>query len=228
MALALDSDDIASKLTKLLTDRWKAVLHRTDPVTHTPLDPRTAPSSSIYVHTHGRWVYPLDGTVQRYDRKNAPKYTKLCMPFKVLQCVARLRMGYAALEVHTGRFNRVPRARRVCKLCSCDDSRPEWRQKIVQCTHTADNVEKLKHFTIECPAYDRIRLQHRHLFRPDAANPYCGAIALRTMHRLFAHDRQEEVATALYHMWSHRSALLEAAQGQPPTEDTTLMAIVGH
>jgi hypothetical protein len=224
MAVNLDSDVISSKLTQLLTDRWTAVLHRTNPVTHAPLDPRTAPSDSIYVHTHGHWVYPLDSTVQRFDHKNAPKYTKLCMPFKVLQCVARLRMGYAALEVHTGRFTRVPRARRLCKLCSCDDSRPEWRQRIVQRTNNADNVEDLKHFTLECPAYDHIRLLHRHLFRPNSANPYCSAM----MHRLFAHDRQEEVATALYRMWSHRSALLEVAQGQPPTDDTSLLAIVDH
>ena len=75
MALTLDSEVITSKLTGVLTGRWKAVLHRTNPGTHEPTDPRTAPSDSIYVHTHGQWVYILDTTVQRYYRKNAPKET---------------------------------------------------------------------------------------------------------------------------------------------------------
>jgi hypothetical protein len=222
MALSLDADVVSSKLTGVLTSRWTAVLDRRDPVTGLPLDARTAPSDGIYLYTHGRWVYPLDTSVAKFDCKNAPEYTKLCMPFKVLQCVARLRMGYAALEAHTGRFNRVPRSDRLCKLCSCEDSRHEWKNMIQQRTGTADNVEDLKHFVLECPAYDHICQQYRCLFRPNAAHPYCTAV----LHRVFAYEDQEEVATSLYCMWSHRSALLEAAAGQPPTDDTTLMAIV--
>lgn len=94
----------------------------------------------------------------------------------------------------------------------------------MQRTSTADNVEDLKHFTLECPAFDHIRMKYRHLFRPDTAHPYCTAM----MHRLFAHDRQEDVATALYCMWSHRTTLLETAAGQAPTDDTVLLAIRGH
>ena len=93
---------------------------------------------------------------------------------------------------------------------------------VTQRTGAADNVEDLKHFVLECPAYDHIRQQYQCLFRPNAAHPYCTAV----LHRVFAYEDQEEVATSLYCMWSHRSALLEAAAGQPPTDDTTLMAIV--
>jgi hypothetical protein len=66
----------------------------------------------------------MDPGIQEFSRGNAPPHTKLCLPFGVLRVLAQLRIGWAHLEVEQGRKRRpkVPRAARLCRLCSGEDA----------------------------------------------------------------------------------------------------------
>ena len=65
-------------------------------------------------------------------------------------------------------------------------------------------MEDLKHFVLECPAYDHIRQQHAALFAPpEGAGPYSN-VALQ---RFFAATNQAHVATALSKMHAYRMHL---------------------
>lgn len=86
-------------------------------------------------------------------------------------------------------------------------------------TGLAANVEDLKHFLLECPAFDHIRARHNSLFFPTQfqANPLDDGVLVH----VFAYKNQEEMATTLYQMWLHRLELLAL-----PVDDNTLMAVL--
>jgi hypothetical protein len=111
-------------------------------------DPRTAPGTQVTMCTHATWVHPMAHD-DALGRALPPAYMQLSLPFWVLQCLARLRIGAAQLEVQLGRQARprVARRQRVCRLCSCTTSdmasRPIWRARIHARTGTHDIVEDL-------------------------------------------------------------------------------------
>jgi hypothetical protein len=115
-------------------------------------DPRTAPSDHVTMSTHAVWVHPM-GREDVFDREKQPPNMQLCLPFRVLQCLAGLRTapGPALLKLQLGRHSRVPRHQCVCSLCSCNDpeaaSRAVWRTRVHARTGTYDYVEDLKHFS---------------------------------------------------------------------------------
>ena len=108
--------------------------------------------SLITMCTHARWVYAPPQSCDMYNRSHAPRYLQLCLPFHVLQTLARFRIGWHKLAVHSGRMARppVPRAQRMCRLCCGNDSRQQWRDRIHERVGSHSCVEDLKHFVLEC------------------------------------------------------------------------------
>jgi hypothetical protein len=158
-----------------------------------------------------RWVYPVDPLIDFYSRADAPEYTRLCLRFMVASNFAQLRIGYAHLEVEQGRKRRpvVPRAERICKVCSGDDATLAHRQAVLSRTGSSTNVEDLKHFVLECPAYDDLRAacpafpsdMYSRLNDPD-----CVA-------SVFLHANQAALANTLYHMKVRRAQILGLTEG---------------
>jgi hypothetical protein len=137
----LHAVDVTTALTRLVKRGWAD--GGTD-----ARDPRTAISTQVTMCTHATWVHPM-GPDDALGRASQPAYMQPCLPFRVLQCLARLQIGAAQLEVQLGRQARprVARPQRVCRLCSCDiASRPIWRARIHARTRTHDNVEDLNTF----------------------------------------------------------------------------------
>lgn len=223
--LELNAADVTAALTRLVKQGWAD--GGADAA-----DPRTAASNQVTMCTHAAWVHPM-GHDAAFDRGTQPEYMKLCLPFRVLQCLARLRTGAAQLEVQVGRHARprVPRPQCVCRLCSCADpgmaSRPIWRTRVHARTGAHDNVEDLKHFLLECPAYDHLRDAHPSIFCPDGTTDrYANAMVARVLHC----EDQENLAVVVYQMWLYRSVVLGLSpdhtsvhvqpEGYVPSDDT--------
>jgi hypothetical protein len=204
-ALELNAAEVSAALARLVKDRWVDVGADV-------ADPRTATSALVTMSTHAAWVHPM-GPGDVFDRSTHPAYMKLCLPFRVLQYLARLRTGAALLEVQTGRHSRVPRHWRVCRLCSCNDpavaSRIVWRTRVHARTGTYDNVEDLRHFLLECSAYDHLRSAWTTVFYPDGT---VDRYAPELVSKIVSCDDQERLAVVVYQMWLYRSVLL----GLPP------------
>jgi hypothetical protein len=207
-ALELNTAEVSAALARLVKDRWVDVGADV-------ADPRTATSAQVTMSTHAAWVHPM-GPGDVFDRSTQPAYMKLCLPFRVLQCLARLRTGAALLEVQTGRHSRVPRHRRVCRLCSCNDpgvaSRTVRRTRIHARTGTYDNVEDLRHFLLECPAYDHLRSSCTTVFYPDGTVDH---YAPELVSKILSCDDHERLAVVVYQMWLYRSVLLGLSPDHP-------------
>jgi sorting nexin-29 len=192
-----DEVAVQSALAVLFRDRWQGLTNG---------DPRSAPSLGIHMRTHHAWVYPLLPTFDPFSRAQAPPHTKLCLPFAVLRNLAQLRIGCAHLEVEQGRKSRlaVPRAGRLCRLCSGEDAPLSHRLAITERTGSAQNVEDIKHFVLECPVYDDLRAACP-AFPPLSpavlSDPDCVA-------SVFEHDRQAALARTLYSMKVRRAEKL--------------------
>jgi len=222
---------ISAALSKLLQNNWITAV-----AGQAYADPRAAPSIDIPVCTHSRWVCRNADPNAAFGRRHAPRYMMLCLPFKVLQCLARLRIGTAQLEVQRGRQQRplIPRSMRICPLCSCATSRQVWRGRMHARSHTHNNVEDLLHFISECPAYDHLREARPEIFWAEGmAGRYDRR---RELHAILAHENQEHLAVVVYQMWLYRSTLLGLASAddvsvpvQPDTfvpQDASLDAVL--
>jgi hypothetical protein len=139
-------------------------------------------------------------------------HTRACvLPFARLKNLAQLRIGCAHLEVEQGRKRRpaVPRQDRLCKLCSAEGAPQERQVAVLARTGSSSNVEDLKHFLLECPAYDDLRAVCP-AFPADVyttlSNPGCVAAVM-------GHSAQaalaNTVSVTLFHMKVRRSELLE-------------------
>jgi hypothetical protein len=122
-------------------------------------DPRLAPSKGVAMCQYTQWVSPVNPQVDLYMGAAAPPHTRLCLPFARLRNLAQLRIGCAHLEVEQGRKCRptAPQQDRVCRLCSVEGTPQERKVAILARTGITGNVEDLKHFLLECPAYDDLR-----------------------------------------------------------------------
>jgi sorting nexin-29 len=193
---------VQGALASLFRDRWRGL---------TEGDPRLAPSAGVQKLAHHAWVYPLDPAFNPFSRDDACPHTKLCLPFDIARNLAQLRVGSAHLEVEQGRKRRVsvPRAERLCRLCSGEDVSLSVRQAIVARTGTSDNVEDLKHFVLECPVYDDLRATCP-AFPPldelDLEHSDC-------VSSVFQHHAQSSLAHTLYKMKVRRARLLGLTLG---------------
>jgi hypothetical protein len=174
-------------------------------------DPRSAPSQGIHMRTHHAWVYPLLPEFDPFSRDHAAPHTKLCLPFVVLRNLAQLRIGSAHLENEQGRKSRVsvPRPERVCSLCCGEGAFLSHRRAILSRTGSAQHVEDLKHFVLECPVFDDLRAACP-AFPPVSAavlsDPACVA-------SVFQHSAQTSLAWTLYKMKVRRAERLGLTMG---------------
>lgn len=190
MLLQLQPKIIKQALKRRMALRW-AALHG---------DPRTAPSGRVEMCTHAAWVLKLNND----GNWVGSKHLKLCVSFVVQQCLARLRLGGHDLQIRLGRMKhprlRVPRGERLCRLCSTDGA-PFLAQRT-----GAVCVEDVRHFLLECPAYQHVRLRYHDVF---------GSMPTRSefienMHVLsiFDCDHQDQLAHAVYTMTKFREQCL--------------------
>ena len=164
-------------------------------------DPRIAPSVGIEICTHAAWVLKLDeGSCA------IPRHLKLCVSFVVQQCLARLRLGGHDLQIRLGRLkkrsSRVPRGERLCRLCSSVGAAFHAQREGPVC------VEDVRHFLLDCPAYQHIRLQYDDVF----ARTYSPC---ESTHMLSVFDciHQDRLAHAVYTMTKFREECLSVPQG---------------
>ena len=193
---------VQAALAGLFRSRWQGLLAG---------DPRTAPSAGVHKLTHHTWVYPLDPDFDPFSRDHAAPHMKLCLSFDVARNLAQLRIGSAHLEVEQGRKRResVPRADRLCRLCSGQDASLSNRAAVLARTGTSNNVEDLKHFVLECPVYDDLRATCPAFADPalvELDDPDCVA-------SVFQHAEQSALAHTLYKMKVRRARLLGLTQG---------------
>jgi hypothetical protein len=92
-----------------------------------------------------------------------------------------------------------------CKLCSIEGAPQERQVAVLARTGLSSNVEDLKHFLLEFPAYDDLRAVCP-AFPVDVyttlSNPGCVAAVM-------GHSAQAALANTLFHMKVRRSELLE-------------------
>jgi len=193
---------VQAALAALFRARWQGL---------TQGDPRSAPSKGIHMLTHHSWVYPLDPGFDPFSRDHAPPHIKLCLPFDVARILAQLRVGSAHLEVEQGRKRRVsvPRADRLCRLCSGEDATLAHRRAALARTGTSSNVEDLKHFMLECPVYDDLRAAcpaFPLMYFETLGDPAC-------VRSVFQHGAQSALAHTLYKMKVRRARLLGLTLG---------------
>jgi hypothetical protein len=88
-------------------------------------------------------------------------------------------------------------------------------------------VEDLKHFLLECPAYDHLRDAHSSIFCPEGASD---RYADELVSQVLGCEDQESLAVVVYQMWLYRSVLLGLSpdhtsvpvqrEGYIPSDDT--------
>ena len=201
--ISISEPAITEALSQQLSARWQG-LHD---------DPRNAPSSAHERCIHAAWILPL----AHVPRTSA--HLKLCMSFKMLQCLARYRLGWHYLETHSARLKRrpvVPWSERWCRLCSVPHA--------VYCSDNSSQqggqrryVEDLKHFLLECPAYTHIRTQYPTIFPVPADTVAANVDTNGIITSMFADSDQANLATTcLFTMTRHRDTCLALAPGSSP------------
>ena len=151
-------------------------------------DPRTAPSDDVLHSTYKYWT----STMASEACKGA-EHINSYRPWELRQFYLRYKLGGHNLAIEEGRLQidkqslkklNVPREKRVCHCCE------------------AQPVEDLKHFILECPAYDSIRNNHRDFF-------------VDSQHSLPAMFKSENVVTlcTILKAMNHRREIIRDSQG---------------
>jgi len=160
-----------------------------------PRCPRTCASNSVRGFTFRFWVGMTAASPAPHLRHWMPP------PLRIALC--RLRLSMSDLRVDRGRHARprVPRQQRLCMAHSTLDPH--------------DAVEDIRHFLLECPAYDRIRSSNSYsiLFTPTEGLPLTCAQHLRC---IFSHSNQYLLASCISRMLELRAHILSAAPDTPP------------
>jgi hypothetical protein len=169
-------------------------------------DPRVAPSVGIEMCSHAAWVLKFQEGAWLYC---AETFEIVCI-VAVLQCLARLRLGWHQLRVRTGRLKkaraRLPRNQRLCLLCSTDGA-AFLAQRVGGCC-----VEDVKHFLLECPAYHRLRARYPCVFGDVVPDGTTQSEQLRLLSILNC-DQQDQLAHVVYTMTVFREHCLSLPHG---------------
>lgn len=114
-ALNITRVDVHKALMVTLQRRWLLAYGNT-------VDPRQG-GPSLQLRIHLFWVHDsVDRVILARD--NVPKYMKLCLPTKQLQCLTRYRLASLHLE---GRKNHNRHTlHRACPLCGVSGCRTAW------------------------------------------------------------------------------------------------------
>ena len=107
-----------------------------------PLDPRSCPGPGVKLCTYRRWF-------SRPAHQVCPVYWEVPMSTAKLQRILRFRMGSHLLPIEQGRHLRLPRHRRVCRLCHTGALGDE-RHMLLECPALADLREEYSPLVAEC------------------------------------------------------------------------------
>jgi hypothetical protein len=206
MSVSIVEDVVTSALHKCFALRWQG-LHN---------DPRSAPSRQHDKCIHACWVMPPVSSPRGvFGRPAQPKHMKLCMSFKMLQCLARFRVGWHYLESHAARLKRrhggaiaiVPWGDRKCRLCSVPTGPYYDGQTGSEGGVIRNATEDLRHFMLECPAYCHIRARFPCVF--GSADGHAHTVSpCQRMLDIFACHHQHNLAACIYSMDHHRTVCL--------------------
>ena len=94
------------------------------------LDPRSCPRPRVKLCTNRRWF-------ARPAHQVCPVYWELPMSTPKLQRILRFRMGSHLLPIEQSRHLRLPRQRRVCRLCH-NGALGDERHMLLECPALAD------------------------------------------------------------------------------------------
>ena len=107
-----------------------------------PLDPRSCPGPGVKLCTYRRWF-------SRPAHQVCPVYREVPMSTAKLQRILIFRMGSHLLPIEQGCRLRLPRHRRVCRLChtgALDDE----RHMLLECPALADLRDEYSPLVAEC------------------------------------------------------------------------------
>jgi Reverse transcriptase (RNA-dependent DNA polymerase) len=193
LQLQLVEKSIEIAMRGKMVARWATIIRE--------VDPRSAPSTGLEMCTHAAWVQKFEG-----DSCALPKHMKLCVSFVVLQCLARLRLGWHQLRVRTERLKhgraRLPRSERLCRLCSTEGASFHAQRVGASC------VEDVQHFMLECPAYRHLRAKYPCVF----GNAVGESAQLRLL-SIFDCDHQDQLAHVVYIVTVFRNHCLSLPHG---------------
>jgi hypothetical protein len=147
-------------------------------------DPQSAGSQCVLAATYVNWV--------GMGPESAAPHAHVGLPYVLRRALISLRVGAHVLEVVTGRFRRVARVSRICKVCQ-----------------GGNDVEDVRHFLLECPAYQAIRARYQNVFQ---GLPVGGSQAVKLKH-LFCTSQQLQLAKCVCDMFKHREHVLAEEGG---------------
>lgn len=113
-----------------------------------------------------------------------PRYMDVHMSHNARVAIGQLRVSSHQLAIETGRAAHIPRAERICRLCS-------------------EEIESEEHFVCRCRAYSDIRHRHATLFH--------GCTSLR---QLMESADQRGLGQFILELQSHRESLLQTHTAQ--------------
>jgi hypothetical protein len=211
--LSFEEKDVVAAMDAAAASRWLG-LHPS---------PRDAGAEGHEKSIYAGWIMPMPaaaavdrgsasgGVANASATLPAPPHTKLCMPFASLQCLAQFRLGWHHLESQVARQRRsqtangrVPWHQRWCRVCSIDRAPCEHARLA---SGAPPGAEDLRHFLLECPAYDAIRhQQHPDVFAV-ASGIGNGDARVAAIFSAPSLVHQQQLAQCLLAMVEHRTAL---------------------
>ena len=146
MALDIQEKVVRESLKQMFDKCWEDV----DLVCEHPQDP-ACPRNRIIHNSYAAWARGL--------HDDAPTYLKSkTLSFRMVQCIAKMRLGWHCLAIHTRRYNGIVRDDRVCRLCQKLGYRDDTTGSIP--------VEDLVHFMLDCRVLHPVRDDFPLFFKP--------------------------------------------------------------
>lgn len=163
------------------------------------LSPRSAASGQVMCCTYENWFATrpfaeLDMSLPAAWRSEALEVGGLCKAH--LFNLLRFRLGAHSLRVAEGRWERLPRDRRLCERC------------------TEGVVEDEFHLVFECPAYDSVRANYAQLFEDFSAASSIG----RDMAG-FMNQNVQQVASFIHTCFVVRSGAWSSSQSTASSDE---------
>ena len=183
------------ELRKRLTARARTYCTPSLPPATLPRCPRTCASDVVTGFTYRFWVGMTAATVAPHLSRHMPPFLR--------RFLVRLRLSSLGLEVEKGRHARPPLLRPLRHCCTHDTfalARPGYHHNM---------VEDIRHFLLECPAYNAIRSYPRYL--PIFLMSRMDLNASAQLREIFAHPDQRLLAECLSRMWKLRSDILSGS-----------------
>ena len=186
ICLALRFD--VKEVRKRLLARARTFCTPSLPPTTLPRCPRTCASDHVTGFTYRFWVGMTADTC-------APHLSQHMSPV-LRRFLVRLRLSCLGLEVELGRRARPPVPRTLRHCCT------HGMFALVRPCFHHDMVEDIRHFLLECPAYNAVRSHPRYL--PIFSMPQSNMHVSAQLRHIFAHPDQRLLAECISRMWKLR------------------------